>query len=69
MTPTQEAIALRRRARLSRAAFGAQLGVSRWTVRRWETASEPDPSIRDLIAMRAVVAEIESAGMAPEPAE
>lgn len=64
MEPTAEAIYLRRRTQLSRAEFGARLGVSRWTVRRWETPDSPAPSERDLLAMRAVVAAIEAAKQA-----
>lgn len=61
MTPTEEAIDLRRRSGLSRPEFGAALDVTRWTVWRWETEGKSGPSRRDLAAMRAVVAEIEAA--------
>lgn len=61
MTPTEEAIDLRRRAGLSRAECAAALDVTRWTVWRWETEGKSGPSRRDLVALRALVAEVEAA--------
>lgn len=69
MTPTEQAIDLRRQSGLTRPEFAARLEVSRWTVRRWETEGESGPSARDLLAMRGLVTLIEAAAeRGPVPA-
>ncbi|MGR3839715.1 MAG: helix-turn-helix domain-containing protein [Cognatishimia sp.] len=59
MTKAEQTLEIRHASGLKQNVFAERLGVSRWTQQRWE-AGKYEPSDRDMLAMRAVLAEIKA---------